>query len=311
MISGTLAHAPRHPRRWMAGLLLATTIVVLGPQIDLPRAFDRLLVAGIEALRATTRTSAPHAIPPYRVEIEARPVAGVTDNLSGLAYDPVRQQLWAVVNDPPELLALDPQGRLLARHALDGFADVEGVAWLGADLLMLVEERRQALVLVPTPAAGEPIQRKGLQALRLVLAGQDNAGFEGLSYDRSGDRLFVVKEHTPRKLYEIRGIRAALEGRLDVEIIDREAWIGSHFLARDFSSVEFDPDSGHLLLLSDDSRLIVELDGEGRFLGYHPLAAGFAGLQATIPQAEGLTLGPDRSLYLVSEPNLFYAFRGE
>lgn len=305
-------HAPpvARARRWLAGLFLLAALVVLAPPGGVGRTVDRALVGAIESMR-TSPSPAPSAIPAYRVAIEAQPVAGVQDNLSGLAYDPVRRHLWAVVNDPPELLALDLQGNVLERHRLDGFADVEGVAWLDDNLLLLAEERRQSLVLTPIPAAGETIARDRLQSLRLVMAEEGNAGFEGLSYDRAGDRLFVVKEHSPRKLYEIRGLRSALSGSLAIEIIDRDAWLGPHFLARDFSSVEFDPQTGHLLLLSDDSHLIVELDGEGRFIGYQPLAAGFAGLRDTVPQAEGLTMAPDGTLFLVSEPNLFYAFRDE
>lgn len=141
-------------------------------------------------------------------------------------------------------------------------------------------------------------------ALGLALGTGDNAGFEGLAYDEAGDRLFVVTEHSPRKLYEIRGLRTSLAGRLDVEIIDREDWIRDKLVARDFSSVEFDPRTGHLILLSDGSKLALELDTDGRYVGYQGFAAG-------IPQAEGLTLDERGNLYVVSEPGLFYAFRPE
>ncbi|MFP5340066.1 MAG: SdiA-regulated domain-containing protein, partial [Gammaproteobacteria bacterium] len=33
------------------------------------------------------------------------------------------------------------------------------------------------------------------------------------------------------------------------------------------------------------------------------------GLERDVPQAEGMAMGPDGTLYLVSEPNLFYVFR--
>lgn len=311
MLAGMRTGPLSRGRRWLIGLSVATLLAAAAPLAGSATLLERAFVAAIEALRHANAPQGPSAMPAYRAVREAQPLAGVGDNLSGLAYDAARGHLWAVVNEPPELLALDTAGRVLDRHALDGFADVEGVAALDEGWLLLVEERRQALVLVPVPARGARIAREHVQALRIVLSAQDNAGFEGIAYDRAGDRLFVVKEHSPRKLYEVRGLRAALEGRFAVEIIDREAWIGPQFLARDFSSVEFDPRTGHLLLLSDVSRLIVELDGDGRFVGYQPLGAGFAGLRGTVPQGEGLALAPDGALYLVSEPNLFYAFRAE
>ncbi|MCM2321531.1 MAG: SdiA-regulated domain-containing protein, partial [Pseudomonas sp.] len=144
------------------------------------------------------------------------------------------------------------------------------------------------------------------QALTLGLQGTENSGFEGLGYDRAGDRLFVVKEHSPRKLYEIRGLRASLDGRFDLQVIDRQAWIGDAVIASDLSSVHFDERSGHLLLLSDESRLVMELNGEGQLVSFRSLQGGFAGLERSVPQAEGMTVDGDGHLYLVSEPNLFY-----
>jgi uncharacterized protein YjiK len=244
----------------------------------------------------------------YRVRVEAQSVAGVADNLSGLAYDAARDQLWAVVNEPPELLALDKHGALLARYPLTGFDDVEGVAWLGGDLLLLTEERRHALVAVTVPQVPGPLDRSAQWALTLSAEAGNNHGFEGVAYDRGGDRLFVVKEHSPRRLYEIRGLRASLAGSFALEIIYRSAWIHDKVFATDLASVEFDPRSGHLLVLSEAAKLVVELDAGGQLVASHPLARGFAGLARSVPQAEGIALDDDGTLFLVSEPNLFYAF---
>lgn len=294
---------------WLAGLTFAAAIGLSIPT-DSGRAFDHLFAATITALQSSRTTA--NALPDFGVTLEAHPVAGVERNLSGLSWDEERGHLWAVVNEPPQLLALDTAGQLLARHPLEGFGDVEGVAALGDGRLLLVEERRQSLVVITAPhTPGETLTRRGQQALRLALGDGDNAGFEGIAYDKAGDRLFVVKEHSPRKLYEIRGLRASLAGRLDVEVIDREHWIRDKFIARDFSSVEFDPRTGHLVLLSDASRLALEIDADGRYVGYQALAAGFAGLARHIPQAEGLALDGRGNLYVISEPNLFYAFRPE
>ena len=67
--------------------------------------------------------------------------------------------------------------------------------------------------------------------------------------------------------------------------------------------------SGHLLALSDESGLILELDVNGRPLSTMSLSKGRQGLQKTVPQAEGIAMDDDGTLYLVSEPNLFYVFK--
>ncbi|EWC41142.1 SdiA-regulated domain-containing protein [Stutzerimonas stutzeri] len=250
-------------------------------------------------------------LPEYRVKIDALPVATVTNNLSGLTYDDRRDHLWAVLNNPEELLALGRDGALIARYPLQGFEDVEGVTYLGDDLLVLTEERKQSLVVVQVPSAAGPLLRAEALSLTLALNDADNTGFEGVGYDRAGDRLFVVKEHSPRKLYEIRGIKRSLAGDMAITIIDREAWIERLDMASDLASVHFDEQTGHLLLLSDEAKMMLELDAEGELVSFRSLWSGFAGLERSVPQAEGMTFDAGGNLYLVSEPNLFYAFEHE
>ena len=151
--------------------------------------------------------------------------------------------------------------------------------------------------------------REDYAAVSLSTGASDNSGFEGLGYDRAGDRLFVVKEHSPRKLYEIQGIKASLNGQLNLHIIDREAWIEDKNMASDLSSVHYDERTGHLVLLSDEAKMMLELDGEGELVSFRSLWSGFAGLKSSVPQGEGMTFDDSGDLYLVSEPNLFYAFK--
>lgn len=246
-------------------------------------------------------------LPEYRVRIDAKAVPGVSDNLSGLTYDERRNQLWAVVNNPEELLALSTDGEVLARYPLSGFSDVEGITYLGDNLLLLAEERNQALLVVEVPERSGALFREDYRTLTLGIEAGDNQGFEGVGYDRGGDRLFVVKEHSPRKLYEIRGLKASIEGDFNLEVIDREAWIENVF-ATDLSSVHYDEQTGHLALLSDESKVLMELDGQGKLISFRSLLGGFAGLQDSVAQGEGMTFDDRGNLYLVSEPNLFYRF---
>lgn len=251
-------------------------------------------------------------LPEYQVRIDALPVAGVDNNLSGLTYDETRDQLWAVINGPEELLALSKDGELLARYPLNGFSDVEGVTYLGDNLLLLAEERDQALVVVEIPAQAGPLFREDYRALTIGIDLGGNQGFEGVGYDRARDRLFVVKEHSPRKLYEIRGLKASVQGNFNLQVIDRQTWIDHKVFATDFSSVHYDEQTGHLALLSDESQVMIELDAQdGKLISFRSLFSGFAGLQQSVPQGEGLTLDDQGNLYLVSEPNLFYRFERE
>ena len=289
---------------WKWALLLTLLLSIY--QIRVMHLDERLYFWIMTSLHQQQWQSRSLWLPQYRVTIDAKPVAGVNDNFTGLSYDSDRQQLWGVLNGPEQLLRLSPSGELLERYALEGFEDVEDVAYLGADLLLLAEERKHALVVLPVPVRGGSLQREGLRAITLNIGAGDNNGFEGLAYHRASDRLFVVKERNPRKLYEIRGLRRSLEGDLNLEIIDRQDWIDRVLFASDLSAVHFDERTGHLVLLSDESLLMVVLGVDGEVISFRSLLRGFAGLSGSVPQAEGLTFDPQGNLYLASEPNLFY-----
>jgi uncharacterized protein YjiK len=292
------------PRIWVLGMLTAGLVYAAATFHLGERVFYGLRSAWHE----NSWESRSLWLPEYQVRVDASPVASVANNLSGLTFDEQRNHLWAVVNNPEELIALDQDGQFLARYPLKGFEDVEGITYLGDNLLAVVEERSQSIVIMPVPAEPGELQRDDYASVSLGLGEGDNAGFEGLGYDRAGDRLFVVKEHTPRKLYEIQGIKASLHGQLNLNVIDREAWIEDKDMASDLASVHFDERTGHLVLLSDEAKMMLELDSQGEMVSFRSLWSGFAGLKSSVPQAEGMTFDAQGSLYLVSEPNLFYAF---
>jgi uncharacterized protein YjiK len=293
------------PRTWAvaalaAGLLAASTSLHL---------HERVFYGLKTALHESSWQARSLWLPDYQVVVDAQPVQTVDGNLSGLTYDDQRKHLWAVVNNPEELLALGTDGRFIARYRLEGFSDVEGITYLGDDLLVVAEERSQSLVIVPIPAQPGVLQRNNYQSITLSGADGDNEGFEGVGYDRAGDRLFVVKEHSPRALIEIRGIKASLGGQMKLTIIDRGDWIAGKKMASDLASVHFDERTRHLLLLSDEAKMLLELDSDGELVSFRSLWRGLAGLAKSVPQAEGMTLDDEGNLYVVSEPNLFYAFR--
>jgi len=77
----------------------------------------------------------------------------------------------------------------------------------------------------------------------------------------------------------------------------------------DLSSLHYDTSTGHLLALSDESKMIVEMDANGKPVSSFSLRGGNQGLAKDVPQAEGMTMDDQGNLYVISEPNLFYAFK--
>lgn len=257
-------------------------------------------------------------LPDYRVEIDAKPILGIKNNLSGLSYDTDLQLLWAVTNGPNELLALSTDGDIQARYTLDGFEDVEAVTYIGNGKLIIAEERKQNLVIVSIPVSADgALQAHGslshaqYPSITLALWNEDNKGIEGLTYDLKNDLLYVVKERDPIQLLGVSGIQKSLEKGLSVQVQNLSGLLKNNLFATDLSSATFDQNSGHLILLSEESKLLIEMTIAGKIISFRSLARGFAGLEKSIPQAEGVSIDTDGHLYVVSEPNLFYRFTRE
>ncbi|MCD5982823.1 MULTISPECIES: SdiA-regulated domain-containing protein [Pseudomonas] len=245
----------------------------------------------------------------YRAVIEGQVIDGLTDDVSGLSYDPDRKSLFTVTNQNAEMVELGLDGRILRRIKLIGFGDAEAVEYISPGVYVISDERQQRLIKVHIDDSTQSVDAANAEQLTLGLNAGGNKGYEGLAYDRHGERLFVARERDPVQIIEVRGFpktNAGGPGNLQV-ISDSKRDAG--LFVRDLSSLQFDQNSGHLLALSDESRQIVELGIDGRPIGSSSLKKGQMGLSKTVPQAEGVAMDDDEVLYLVSEPNLFYVFR--
>lgn len=236
----------------------------------------------------------------YRLQMQTR-VAGVKDNLSGLAFDAAGDRLLAVVNRPALLLVLDRDGTVQRRITLHGFVDTEGVAVLGGDRVAVTEEAANRIAIFRLPPPGtDRVEHTDAHVLQLDLFKHGNSGFEGLAYDARSNCLWLVKEKAPRGLYTVCG-----PGTRTLAITDRSGWLARIDAGTDLSGIAVDPASGHILLLSDEAKRITVIDRRGRPLSHRTL--GGHG-EPVPPQPEGIVLDGRGHLYVVSEPDRFYRF---
>ena len=245
-------------------------------------------------------------LPDYRVTVEAQVIDGLSDDVSALTYDPDRRSLFTVTNQRAELIELSLAGKILRRMPLTGFGDAEAVEYISPGIYVISDERAQRLFKVHVDENTRWLDAADSEQLSLGLGLNGNKGFEGLAYDSQGRRLFVAKERDPLRILEITGFPGD-EQRLNLQVTDDQRRDRGLFV-RDLSSLQFDERSGHLLALSDESRLVIELDLAGRPISTLSLLRGMHGLKRSVPQAEGLAMDEQGTLYLVSEPNLFYVF---
>ena len=289
--------------------LVALSLLLLGLFAQEYRLFERAWFNVQQWQQAGNGQQGSMLLADYQVDLEARVIEGLNDDVSALTFDPDRNSLFTVTNQKPQLLELSLDGELLRRIDLHGFGDAEAVEYISPGLYVVTDERKQRLIKVRVDDATTELHADQAQQFSLSIGLNGNKGFEGLAYDSAGQRLFVAKERDPMRIYEIHGFpQRDPQSPFAVHVVDDQQRDAGLFV-RDLSSLQFDERSGHLLALSDESRLVLELNVEGKPISSLSLLGGRNGLKRSVPQGEGIAMDNQGVLYLVSEPNLFYRFK--
>ncbi|EDK0420813.1 hypothetical protein GFV92_22885, partial [Salmonella enterica] len=220
------------------------------------------------------------ALSSYKAVIQQKPVAGVESNLSGLTYSAEDRMLFAVINNPPELVWLTTEGQLVGRMPLQGIHDPESIAWSGGNQFQIGSEKDGAVYKTQVD-----IQRGTMQIISMVkLEGYDkakNKGLEGTAWDAKNERLYAAKERKPIMIKEVEmsknGITRALPSAITASVSD-------------VSGLEYHAPTNSLLVLSDESKMILEVSSEWRVRDRLFLTAEWSGLRDDIPQPEGIAM---------------------
>lgn len=287
-------------------LLAATSVLVLLAAVWYFQLFTRLGLHWAAWQHAEARQQDSLWLPGYRAVQQARPIDGVAD-VSALTWDAERRILLAVTNKPAAVLELSRYGALLRQIPLTGISDPEAIEYLSPGRFIISDERSQTLVKVRIDASTQALDVRDAPRLALGIGLNGNKGFEGLAYDPERQKLFVAKERDPMRVYAVQGFPPPDSGVAQLSIREMTE-LNQALVVRDLSSLHFDSRTQHLLAVSDESRLVLEIDLDGTLLGSLSLLPGQHGLKRGVPQAEGMTMDEQGVLYLVSEPNLFYRF---
>lgn len=243
-------------------------------------------------------------LPGYRAVLQGKPLAGLeNDEASDLAYNPVTGTLFTVTGKTPMLVELSREGEVLRRIPLNGFANLEGVAVLENGNVAVTDERRRTLSIFTLDPLTRELDVHDADEFDLGFADSGNKGFEGIAWDPAQGRLLLGKEREPTAMFSLASDGGrSLAGELQP--------LPSYGLGmRNLSALSVDPRTGHVLALSAQSNLLLELDEAGEPVSFISLLGGFNGLESRIPRAEGVAMDEAGDIYMVSEPNLFYVFR--
>lgn len=243
----------------------------------------------------------------YQVVIDGKAIADV-DDLSGLTYNLQSNTLYSVLNGQPLIIEMDTTGNILRQITVSGVGDMEGISHIEGNAYLIVDEKDQRLLWVEIDADTTVLDVADAPSISLVLKGQRNKGFEGVSWDEVNQRVLLVQERNPLRVVALTGLQDGIANANKLVIQELRTQKHQRLWLRDLSSITHDRHAGNLIFLSDESRMVVEYDLQNDGVSYLNLRRGAHGLKASIPQAEGVAIGPDNAVYIVSEPNLFYKF---
>ncbi|WP_236217630.1 SdiA-regulated domain-containing protein [Pseudomonas rhodesiae] len=263
---------------------------------------DRGVLWVLERFESAAERKESVWLPDYQAVIDAKVLPGMEkDEASDLTYNPQTKTLFSVMGKNPFLVELNLQGDVLRKLPLNGWSNPEGVAMLENGLMAVVDERQHTLTIVKVDATTQQLNKADFTSYDLGPSKDQNKAFEAVTWDKRTQQLVLGEERPPALFTWKSDGSQSLTG-------DKQKLASKELDMRNLSALAVDPRTGHLLVLSADSHLLLELDEKGDQVSFMTLFGGFNGLKDTIPRAEGVTMDEDGNLYVVSEPNLFYRF---
>jgi uncharacterized protein YjiK len=233
---------------------------------------------------------------------------------SGVTWNPDNNHLYVIEDEGRRIYETTTSGVVISSMTLvsnnsdgspTGFEDTEGITYAGNGQFVLTQERRQALYQFSYVPNSTLVRNPGSD----VTLGEyvNNIGIEGVSYDSLTGGYWTVKEKDPEevKLWSIdfaTGAHSVLAS-FDPTSLGL-ADIADITVLSNVPGLAGKPDQQNLLLLSQESRKLVEVDRQGHALSMFDLSS----MSGSI---EGVTIDNDGTIYLVSEdvsgsdPHLF------
>jgi uncharacterized protein len=253
-----------------------------------------------------TRTTAPTG------SLLAQEVSAVTYNFN-------TDTLFVVGDGGTSIVQVSKTGQLIDSMTLAAgnspqgttFYDPEGLAYVGSGKFVFVEERyRQVNQFTYTPNIA--LTSADVQTVKLGTT-VGNIGIEGITYDPQTNGFIAVKEITPQGIFQTNinfAAGTASNGSPttvnSLDLFDpAKAGLGDLadvYALSNVTALNGKADSTHLLLLSQESGKIVNVDRSGNiFSSLTILGDSDNPLSVADQQHEGLTVDKDGILYVVSE----------
>jgi uncharacterized protein YjiK len=231
---------------------------------------------------------------------------------SAVTFNADNGHLYVIEDEARRVYEISKTGSVLSSMTLVGFdgdaenkGDTEGLTYVGGGQFVMAEERIQSLYRFTYVPGGTLIRDPSQEVALGPHVG--NVGIEGVSYDPSTGQFVTVKEKSPEQV-NLWDINFSTHGAVGGPLFDPSGLglldIADVQALSTVTSLTGTADGQNLLLLSQESRRLLEVSRSGAVLSMYDLAS----LSGSI---EGVTIDTEGNIYLVSEevtggdPHLF------
>ncbi|MDX2115727.1 MAG: SdiA-regulated domain-containing protein [Planctomycetota bacterium] len=236
--------------------------------------------------------------------LSAAPFFPASSEASAITYNWDTGTLFILGDEGDAILEINTDGSFVSTMNLTGFADTEGLTYIGNGQFAIGEERLQDVYRF-TYTAGASVDRAAL-AFTSVGPTVGNIGIEGFSYDPSTGRFLMVKEKTPLAVYDV-ALPFAGGTDLNPSNLFDPTLLGLADLS-DIQVLSTVPSlagtaaASNLLIYSQESARLLEVTRTGQVLS----SFDFSGIASN---AEGVTVGPDGTIYIAGEDPAVYVLQ--
>ena len=230
-------------------------------------------------------------------------ISYIEDDLSGVSINNDNGHLYLIEDDYGTIWETD-QDLTLIRTIYGGeFGDTEDLVYLGNHEYAIVIESGELFIGgIPTGDFDINIDPENFQKVTFDIH-DENSGPEGIAFDTLSQTFFVVKEKNPMVFYQFQ----RPSGTSDTTIIPNipfDAENEFEGIMEDLSSIVFDYRTGRVLILSDETKRLIDVDqSSGDIIGAMSIY--------NMEQPEGVCFNNGYDILVVGEPNYYTQYTYE
>jgi len=229
-------------------------------------------------------------------------IEGIIDGeVSGVTWNPLINSLYLINDENGIIWETDTSLNILRTITGADFGDTEDIIFLTDNKYAIVTE--EGLLYVGNILNGSDDYEVNPNLFQEISfsTSDNNSGPEGVAYNSIDEIIYIVKEKNPMAIFRFELPNTDLDTTIIPEIPFNAQSLFDNFM-EDLSAITFDSRTGRLLILSDDSKRIIDVHPEsGAIYGVLDLEEDH--------QYEGLTFYDNHyNLIVTSEPNLYVKY---